>query len=362
MRTLTAHEAIDVAERLNIVMFDRYLNSEVTVEQAKLLIQRQRDPVSFVLEDWPETDREAEQIVLRRFHAAMIAKKMMEFRISDTWHIDGEGRGIHRYAAEMAARRLVEQNELELVQRNQEETLYRIPRNVHFTEEFLDGLRVRVCDECAHLNPSKSFHKTCLLALLDHLINGEFTLDAITVVMETPGPGTKLPNLLRYGVSARWLSQTVSATKWRLKSVVKPILFHESTDDSTVSAGVVSNDEWPFIEVRPPEPELGVAVDAGAILTRDKISKTELIRYLRSVEIVDEDGELAALKSERDDLRRQLEAKEREIHQIGRQRMLLQGQCEDMQRDMDTLLQAMQIAKRRGHVETHVIDAEIERK
>ena len=220
MRTLTAHEAIDVAEKLDLPVFSRDFGREMTVKQAKQLIQlNHRDPDSFMLENWPESDKEAEEFVLRRFHKAMITEKRMVAALPDVCSPDSSEPAIHPVAAELAAERLVEQMALEVVQENNQDVLYRLPRNVRFTKPFLDELRSVVCHECAHLNPDKPFHKTCLIALIDYAINGDFRLSDVTFVQD-PQDSIKLPSFFVQRVNSRWLSQTVSATKGRLKSVV----------------------------------------------------------------------------------------------------------------------------------------------
>ncbi len=378
MRTLIGHEAIDVAHEHDILVFDRFQNTEITTREAELLIQKQRDPDSFALEDWPESDKEAEHVVLQRFHVATSAYGMPEATIADIRRLDMVGRSIHPHAARLAANRLVEQNELEAFEDHEDERVYRIPRNTYFKESFLEGLRAQVCDECADLDLEQPFHKTCLMALADYLINEEFTLSDVTETgNQDAAPGRKRTNLFS-GARARWLSQTVTATRGRLKSVVKPIMSHNWTagdeerdrpePQTSKAQGPVSFTTRQSAEHDPLDggvesdlQHVSVSVNVDEFQSRDKISKAELIEYLKKVEIVDESGELASLRVEREKLQAQLEAKEQEIKQVERQRMLLQGQCEDMQRDLDTLLEAMQIAKRRGYVsaQPQVIDADV---
>lgn len=359
MRTLVGQEAIDLADQFNLPLFDRYYKSDVTVQQAKLFIRQQREPSSFILENWPESDREAEQIVLRQFHAVLIAQQLTEATIPELWERIGES-PLHPLAAELAADRLVEQEELERVEDAEDYSIYRIPRTTHFTDTFLDGLRSIVCEDCAHLSPTQPFHKTCLMSLVDYLINGDFSLNDVTEkrAAEDLGRGFQL---LKSPMGARWLSETVSATRLRLKTVVKPILKREHVVPA----------QRPSADLAPSEPvtyepssypaggETLVAHVAGTGL-RTKISKAELIRYLNSVEILEEDGEVAELRQERDELVRRVESKQRELQQLERERAFLEGQCAELQRDMDTLLQALQIAKRRGHgSSSQVIDGEI---
>lgn len=358
LRTLVGFEAIAVAEKIDVPLFDRVQNMDLPVEQVKSLIQRQRDAGSFVLQDWPESDKEAEQVVLRRFHVAISAHRMTEATVADICALNVVGRGIHPYAAELAAKRLVEQRELEVASSREGITEYRIPRNAYFKESFLDSLRVQVCDECGHLDFDRPFHKTCLMALIDYLVNEEFMLSEVIELGEpSDTSAAKLPNLLP-AAGARWLSQTVSATKGRLKSVVKPMLIHPRSDHAA-DHSIIATQDTQF--VGDSSSSQGQAnMDIQELQQRTKISKSELIAYLRNVEVVDEGGELTALRSERDRLMQQLHAKEQEIQQVERQRSLIQGQCDDMQRDMDTLIQALRVAKRRGYSEVEVIDAEVE--
>lgn len=368
MKTLTAHEAIAAAEKFDVLVFSRDFGRQVSAAQAKQLIElNQRDPELFVLENWPDSDKEADDFLLRCFHNAMITEDRMTATARELCSSAVSGPAMHPSAAELAARRLVEQQLLEVVQEDGPEVRYRLPRNIRFKESFLDELRSRVCHECAHLNPDKAFHKTCLNALMDFLINADFRLSDVTVVGD-PEEGGKLPGFVQR-VNTRWLSQTVSATRGKLRSVVGPILARESgveserTQDTAaepfIRPSVVKNTRTPDGDVA----NLGFVdlgeIDLTAIQSKQKISKTELIAYLHSVQIVDEDGEIAELKAECARLRSQLEEKDYDLLQLEREKGYLKKQCDDIQRDMDTLLEAMQIAKRRGHAPAQVIDADI---
>lgn len=362
MRTVKGFEAIEIADQYNVALYDVDFKSEMTVTQAKQFIDSRRDPQSFVIQNWPDTDSEAEQIVLNQFH-----RVLKEQRLSDTRVVDlaagissgiSSGMPIHLKAAEMAAQRLAQQDKLEIVETDKEYNLYRIPRIVYFTNQFLDDLCDRVCEECGQLNLDGPFHETCLMALIDFLANENFTVSDITEMRKAQHVNGRFTKI-RPGIGMEWLSKTASATKTTWQTVLRPMFSRESEE-------VRESDEKAHIKEQNHlmehlnEDEAGSATSAfreTGGTGRAIITKEELIDYLRSVQILDENGELIQLQKERMTLLEQIACQERETERIEKQRAFLEKQCEEMQRDMETLIQAMQITKRHGPDSGRVIDA-----
>lgn len=380
MRTLKGYEAIEIAQRFNVALYDLYYKNEVTVEQAKQFIESKREPQSFVIENWPDTEEEAEQIILNRFRNLLKEQHRSSARIVDFTKQD-QRLPIHLYAAQLAAQRLAQQNKLQIVETSKEGVLYRLPATVYFQDAFLDTMAGLVCEECAHLDVGGPFHETCLANVIEFLTSERFTYDEITEVRQIQHDQHKLSKLIRPGIGL--LSKTVSETKSKWQSVLKPILMKEmdeekeetpygETDetDQLSAYTAVQDDGQQTIQYSPPKVDTQAVVeeteedmaetDAVDISKRDRITKDELIRYLRDVEIVDENGEVTRLQTERTHLLEQISLKEQEIHQIEKQRAFWEKQFEEMNEDMDTMIQAMQIAKRRGRGSERTIDASFE--
>ncbi len=169
----------------------------------------------------------------------------------------------------------------------------------------------------------------------------------------------------------QWLSKKASVAKSRWQSVIKPLFTRDDdlddADDSQASSpiGKVPSPPISASESTPLASSAGtrtplttastVHVDGGG--ERKAVTKEDLIAYLRSIEILDEHGELARLQKERMGLLNRVDLREQEIRQLEKQKAYLEQQCQEMQRDLDTLVNAMQIAKRRTVSGEHVVDA-----
>ncbi|GMA56549.1 hypothetical protein GCM10025858_10520 [Alicyclobacillus sacchari] len=88
---------------------------------------------------------------------------------------------------------------------------------------------------------------------------------------------------------------------------------------------------------------------------RERISKKELIAYLQRIEIVDESGEqlrqLADLRQRCIELEALLESANTRYDRLRGECEHWKAKCDDLQKDMDTVLQAMQIARKHASQE-----------
>jgi len=371
MRTLKGYEAIEVAHRFNVRLYDLEHRSDVTSEEARAYIDNRQDVSTFVLQNWPDTDDEAEQMVLKEFQRALREKRRFEMRMIDISNSMSGGLPIHLEAAEYAAKRLVKQHKLELVEENQAYSVYRLSRTIYFGDTFLDSLRSGLCDECAALDLEGPFHEACIIQLIEFLKEHDFTIDDMTEVhlQQTPVPKTRAASAsvgASVGIGMEWLSKTASVTKLRLKNVLKPMLTPMDGEVDSSDGRVSASKSKPDAFDEPYEPGFARPVGAefsedslsGNVgnMTKTRITKDELIRYLRDVEILDNNSELNQLKEERQKLLQSVSMKEQEMHKVERERLAVEKQCNEMQRDMDILIQAMRIAKRHDPSGSIVID------
>lgn len=334
MKTFNGFEAIDVATRYGAPLYDTYYGNEVTVAEARQFVESRRDPEAFCLWHWPETDAEAEEVVLSHVHHALESTRDASGKLSDVM-AEAFGPLMHPVAAELAAQRLAERFLLDL-QAHEDEYLYRLPQNTVFTEEFLEYLSNNVCEECAHLRLGASYHASCLRSLLDALQKDAFHFDEATrqqIGVDREGPLTRF---LRPGIGL--LARTVSETKSRWQKALRPMFAGEEkgTDASA----------WSSPERELEDSKISVNT-AGVAQMRHQVTKADIIAYLQSVEIVDERAELARLQATNDALEAQRNASQAAYRRVEEDRDDWKRQYQKLQRDMDTLLEAMQIAKRR---------------
>lgn len=369
MKTLRGYEAIQVADSYDVLLYDRNYKTEVTLQQVREFVLGGRDPESFSIENWPSTDKEAEHIVYNEFTRMLTEQKSAESTISNILSRLSSQEAIHERAAELAAERLCDQGRLIEINDHSGEYTYRLPRTFHFTQAFLDGVRNHVCDACAQLNLSGPFHESCLMALIDVLTNDKIMQSDIVEERQIEENLGKSVKSHRPNLDIQWLSKKASEAKSRVQSVFRPF-FAKDHDEPEEFAHSIAPEETTIAKTIPVEPSVPKvdleAVEemegneeslAGSEDGRVQITKEELIRYIRNVEIIDRNGELTQLQRERMSLQNQLSAKDREIQQMERQHQYLIQQCEEMQHDMDTLIEAMQIAKRRSQSFAPVIDA-----
>lgn len=369
VRTLKGYEAIEIAEEYDLPLFDLDYRGEVTVEETKQFIASHRSPQSFALPNWPESDVEGEHLVMQAFYHLLLEKRHAEAKLDDVL-ATLEKTPIHPAAVELALERLVEQNRLNLLSVTKESITYQIPRTIYFKEEFLVQLDDLICEDCAKLDLDGPFHQACLDTLTKFLGEGSFTLKDITE--EVVGRNSsRSARLTRPNLDMQWLSKKASVAKSRWQSVIKPLFTRDDdlddADDSQASSpiGKVPSPPMSASESTPLASSAGtrtplttastVHVDGGG--ERKAVTKEDLIAYLRSIEILDEHGELARLQKERMGLLNRVDLREQEIRQLEKQKAYLEQQCQEMQRDLDTLVNAMQIAKRRTVSGEHVVDA-----
>jgi hypothetical protein len=372
VRTLKGYEAVEVAGRYGVLLYDLEHKCEVSAEQAKEYIENRRDPNVFVLQRWPDTEEEAEQIVLKEFQKALQDK---HWAAASVWDISNDlpgGLPIHLAAAELAAKRLVEQGKLLLVDAGKDYNVYCIPRTVRFSQSFLDQLRSVLCDECAALDLSGEFHEACMMNLIDFMKNHTFTFNDVVEVEPTKSWSDRLPKVIRPAIGMQLLSKAASVTskaasvtKAKWKNVLKPILSPENKEYKPAvkpdpQPGHLQEATFGGLPQEVHHASPATVAEPGVPDERPKVTKAELIRYLQSVEIVEEQGDLARLHREREELRQQLAAKEQQIEKIDRQRAFVERQFQELQRDMDILLEAMQIAKRREQKPQYIVDGTFE--
>jgi Fe2+ or Zn2+ uptake regulation protein len=376
VRTLKGYEAIEIAEEYDLPLFDLDYRGEVTVEETKQFIASHRSPQSFALPNWPESDVEGEHLVMQAFHHLLLEKRHPEAKLEDVL-ATLEKTPIHPAAVELALERLVEQNRLNLLSVTKESITYQIPRTIYFKEEFLVQLDDLICEECAKLDLDGPFHQACLDTLTKFLGEGSFTLKDITE--EVVGRNSsRSARIIRPNLDMQWLSKKASVAKSRWQSVIKPLFtrdddlddaddIHASPPTSKVPSPPTSAFESTPLASSTPAAvaspgtrsplSSASAVHADGGGERKAVTKEDLIAYLRSIEILDEHGELARLQKERMGLLNRVDLREQEIRQLEKQKAYLEQQCQEMQRDLDTLVNAMQIAKRRTVPGEHVVDA-----
>lgn len=381
MRTLEGMQALDAAKRYGLTLYDKYYENEVSVAEAQQFIESRRDPSSFILKDWPDTEEEAEDIVLMRIYRAMNDERKHSGLIEEI--MDGtEGPKMNLAAAELAALRLGTRKILE-VQDREDGVFYHVPRSTHLTREFLSKLSEFVCDECAHLRMDGAFHETCLHNLIDAIRRGQYAFEDIVEERVGEGEERGITRLLKPGLGR--LSQRVNETKSRWQSLLMgskqasapakgatrsqptepdpdwPNLHEPPEDvvDSRVRAEISATDHVERATVvsdevvQPPRSDVVSATYGRSQIdaSRVKITKRDLLTYLEGIEIVDESGDLAAsltaYEQECEVLEARLAAERRARSETERDRDYWKDQFEDLKTDMDKLVEALQIAQRR---------------
>lgn len=373
MKTLEGQQAIEVAKRYGLSLYDVYYDNEVSVAEAKQFIDSKRDPKSFVLRDWPDSEAEAEDVLLMYIYQALKEKRQYTGCVHEVLE-DLPGPAMNPAAGELAALRLGSKQILQVNDRD-DGVHYRVPQTTFLTAEFLDRLSDFVCDECAHFQLDKPFHEPCLASLFDAIRRGQFTFDDIVEErLGASGVDGRLARFIRPGLGA--LQKRVIETTSRFQQALRvPRAGEEDKrDEETVRKSdaedartdALSADETIAIQRSVPtktstsveRPPLAETVESG----KTRLTKRDLIEYLESVEIVDESGEwmtrLAELEAQQAAFEQRLAAEqsafdeklEEEIaaqQRVERERDYWKAQYEECQKDLDTLLQAMQIAKRR---------------
>lgn len=360
MKTLKGYEAIEVAERHGILLYDLLSQNEVTAPEARDFIRTRGNANSCVIEAWPDTEEEAEQIVLKAFQRVLSETRRSRAALGQLFtSVDGK-KVIHPKAVELAADRLVEQGRLVVGDSPTDNgVIYSIPRTIYFADEFLDKLSEVVCEECARFDIVGAFHEDCLLQLIDFIKSYDFSLDDLRE-SDTPAQPrgnanrSHVDNPVSLGIGRQWLQRTANATRTSWKTVLKPMFKHrESQGDAGHTEVMETLQNSGFAHTATAKENMNEATEPHE---RPQITKDELIRYLHQVEILD-DGELNVLQMETENLRKELAHKESEIRKMEQQRTYLESQFGEMQRDMDTLIRAMRIAKRYEPNQGQVFDA-----
>lgn len=389
MKTLKGMDALEVAARYGITLYDTYYGNEVTVQEAREFIEAKRDPDSFILKDWPDTEEEAEDVLLMHIYQALRDKKQAHGRV-DLVIEDTEGPVINVAAAELAALRLGNRRMLEVDDRD-DGVYYHIPRTARLTDEFLQKLGQFVCEECRHFDLAGPYHEACLYALVNAIRRGEFALE--DVVEERPADGSPLGKLFgsNFGTWSRRVSETKSrlqqAWKKRRRAVLSRIEDQrgdKAGDQAGDGKAQASAQDWATATLHrtlaglqrtrlaakaqeegapaahPAGPQVAQtgadeivdavndSVDRAA--GRERITKRALIRYLEQVEIVDETGEeareLADLRQRCIELEALLDSANTRYDRVRAEKDHWKRQYEALKKDMDTVLQALQIARR----------------
>ena len=359
MKTLKGQEAIDVARALNVQLYDLFYRHEVTAAEARQFVDSRRDPQSFVLENWPDTEGEADEVVLHRFHTALVKGQLQEARIVDVIAHPNGGVRIHPAAAKLAADRLVQQGKLEVFATPDSDPYYRLVKNVGLADKFFGGLDTLVCDECAKLNFDRPFHETCLSLIMEHFREQTKNLaDIVEIVGEDTGNSNGLSKFIR--INGQLLSRGLDEARSRFQSVLK--LRNMRSDNDAPEPWTPPSPPYKVVPTESHErPEPGLSGDAVSAIKpgtqeRTRISKGQLIEYLRQVEILDETGEVQNLRERQELLGTELKRRDDTIQQLEKQRTFFEKQFDEMKRDMDTLLSAMQIAKKRSTPIDNVVD------
>lgn len=377
LKTLKGYEAIEVAERYDILLYKFTTQSEVSAMEAREDIENRGNANAYIIEAWPDTEDEANQIALRAMKERLRESRTPSATIEQLSTVVNERRLMHPAAMELALNRLAERGSILMQQGERHgEILYVLAPTLTFTDEFLAELREVVCDDCAHLDLGTPFHESCLFNLFDFLHNRKLKLEDLREAeIESFAAKTQPASSDGQGVGLQWLSRTASVTKERWKTVVQPMIKsrirgrnQDATEEpSTVQPKTPANpsSSTQMSENQAETSDSGASISFGELtsdaMERPKITKDELIKYLRSVEILD-DGELKILQMERDNLRRELEQKESQIQQLVQQKAQIESQFAGLQQDMDVLVRAMRIAKRHDGTEQQpfVIDATYE--
>lgn len=384
MRTFSGEEALEIAEEHNLTLYDVNDKAEVTAAEARGLIQTGRNARSFVLQHWPETEEEAERLVLSACYELLRNQLTADIRVSQLRENENHPFPMHPKAAELAAQSLAMQHKLEIKERSRDGNVYCIPAAWHLNDLFLDSLSEVVCDDCAHLQLNGAFHESCLQNLIEFISQDKLNFDDIAEHRAPKADNHRIAKMLP-NIEIPWLQKTATLTRERWMNVIKPRFVRDFTESES------SNEQKSReVNLRPKAPtrtpqlqeesiiplvddetaervakEMAAASSTGIgaeyTRARTKVSKENLIQdlahYLRSVEILDENGELMKLQMERTKLLDQIAQREKEFEELERQRGFLESQCNEMQRDLDTLLQAMQVAKRRNMHGNRIIDA-----
>ncbi|QQE79830.1 hypothetical protein [Alicyclobacillus sp. SO9] len=362
MRTLKGYEAIELAERYDILLYKFTTQTEVTASEARDEVQNRGNASAYVIEAWPDSEEEAEQIILKKMEENLRTIRTSAATIEQLTTTSTGDRFMHPVATELAVDRLVEKGTLSAFRESNGDIVYVLSKRLAFTEDFLDRMRDVVCEECADLNLEGPFHETCLLDLFEFLHTYKLSLEDLREVTDLSEDTRAHGGQSISSSGMQWLSKTVSVTRSRWKTVLEPLLKNRSTDKP---ADTEADEASANPAVQPPTPTEDAEAYSDAVHTeavrneavkvanpsprdtangRPKITKKELIQYLQSIEVLDE-GELDVLREARDELLRDLDEKDNQIRQLIQQKSRLETQYAQLQQDMDVMVRAMRIAR-----------------
>ncbi|WP_026975891.1 hypothetical protein [Alicyclobacillus contaminans] len=361
VRTLRGYEALEIAEQHQVPLYDVDKGVEVDFETAHRALEQHRPVDIYVIYDWPTTEQEAEEAVLSAFETAMFEHNLTQASLFDLSVSLRGGLPTHLRAAELAAEQLVATGRLEVVEQTPDSVVYRLPQNTAIASAHLEEWRTVVCRECAHLNPQGPFHEACLRRLINHLAGSALSADELIEIRRFRRTSRRTGRTFRPISGMEWLSRTASATRQRLQEVWKPIFSSDEEEQQSGSSHVAptptpSAASRPIVHHEREEYQAPRAREL-ALEGRKKITKSELIQYLQQVEIVDEGGEIMHLRQDNQRLQSQLADHMQRLEKVEQQRAYVEQQYQEMQRDMDVLLEALQIAKRRSEAAaTSIVD------
>ncbi len=402
MKTLYGYEAIEIAEPLEATLYDSDLRQELSVDEVLQLIETASRPIrAFTLRFWPESEEEAEATIMRAFRKHLAEKHQAETTLPALFPAALRDGPIHPAAAVQATLRLVEQGKLLYVRTEGSQAVYRLPRDVGFSDTLQAALQEVACPDCARLDLGGPFHEACLTNLVSFLQSHEFTdndlanADDLDYVTPSEAPWFRAAGQTRESVQK--LAKTALSTGRKLQERLKAVATARADDGDGLSGGGLShllrrgearNSRRPDEDYQEAPQHAAVEVDHYAhddawqgtvgidygsadgrtpmmegnsdLTMRPSITQADLITYLQSVDIVASQSE-AQLRHEYSQAVRRMAEKERELEDLRRQRSYVEQQFNELQRDMDTVLNALQIAKRRDtKPEQQVIDAHYE--
>lgn len=407
MKILYGYEAIEVAEPLEATLYDSDLHQELSVDEVLQLIETASRPIrAFTLRFWPESEEEAEATLLRAFRKHLAEQRQAEASLPTLFPAALRDGPIHPAAAVQAALRLVEQGKLMYVRTEASQAVYRMPRDVRFSDTLQSALREVACPDCARLDLGGPFHEACLTNLVaflqtreftdndlseadDHVITSEAswlraagqTRESVQKLAKSAlSTGRKWQERLRSvatsrpggdegdGASSGGLSQLLRRGEGRIEGrthTARPAVGDDSDDaeQSTRSDPYYGQDETPTRETKTDEGVASrphMAAHSHDLTVRQSMTQADLIAYLESIDIVATETE-AQVRHEYTQALRRMADKERELEELRKQRSFIQQQFNELERDMDTVLQALQVAKKRDTKPgQQVIDAHYE--
>lgn len=381
MKTLHGYEAIEAAQPYAATLYDTDLHQELSVDEVLQLLETAHRPVrSFALLFWPESNDEADAVVLRAYKKHLAENQQTQSTLQALFPAALTIGPIHPVAAELAAQRLDALGKLSYVRTEADQDIYRLRREVCLSDTLQANLLTVACEDCARLELTGPFHEVCLTNLIDFLQTHEFKMEDLTAATDPDDvpEASWLKAAGRTSESVQKFAKTALSTgrKWqeRLRAATaRPAAEGpdeparpQATAPHSTSADTATREGTS--EGPPGTPGVDstrlstTASDAHTqLVERPSVTQSDLIRYLQSIDIVSAESE-AAVRREYTQALRRMSEKERELEDLRKQRNYVEQQFSELQRDMETVLEALQIARRRDtkSSNTSVIDANYE--